>query len=594
VGPGEQTTLGWFERIANFFLRRDRSAFYLVDQRPFPVPFVVRTRANAAGHAVKSQVLVTFTLPRGDRDGLAKFIANVLGERPALTTGDLYNLLRPEVARIAQETLERALGAGAEISYPDAEVAIRRALADLVGPRYGLGVDATLAPLTAVASLNFHLGTGTSPAVRSCAACRHELPVSLSICNRCSARQPEIVTAGGVPSAESPLFTSDGQQVELDVVVRVQGQHDDFAPERIAPALVGAVAAHLRERAFSELLAPGGFAALEQAASAALAAALAGYGMTLVTIAIVDARSKTGQWVLAARADLDRATENVRLGLAWLEQRDTELDLEQLVLTRILRQQQQQRDQAFARDTAATSDRERRDDLAQRDAALAIASAHRDGATRAARDGVEHERQRRDAAIAIELRAGQLEAELAGLRARRDLDFEERQRRERLELDLAAAREAQQLDKLRGMAELDRMLAAQEHAHELEKRTQLGGLSPEAMIAIQAAELSRADGGGAAWANALAQRGGADTERRHGEDMRALLERQHVGSAALMDRAMAAMSEVARSRAEAPAFAGAPLVAVASTSTASKACATCGARCRIDARFCDACGSAQS
>jgi hypothetical protein len=594
--PGEQTTLGLFERIANFFLRRERTAFYLVDQRPFMVPFVVRTRPNAAGHSVKSQVLVTLTLPRGDHAGLASFIANVLGDRPAFTTGDLYNLLRPDVARIAQETLERALGTGEEISYPDAEVAIRRALAEVVGPRYGLGVDATLAPLTAIASLNFHLGTGAAPSVRRCTSCKRELPASLSFCDGCGAKQPAVIDPpGGKPSAQSPLFTSDGQQVELDVVVRVQGQHEDFGPERIVPALVGAVAAHLRDRTFTALTSPGGFTALEQAASGAIAEALRGYGLSLVAIAVVDARSKTGQWVLAARADLERAAEDVRLGLSWLEQRDNELDLEQLVLTRILRMQSQQRDHAFARDEATTADRERRDGLAQRGAVLEVAAAQRDGATRAAKDAVEHDKQRRDAAVAIELRATNLEAELAELRARRDLDLEDRARRERLEIDLAAAREQQQLDKLRAMAELDRQIAAQEHAQELEKRGQLQGLSPEAMIAMQAAELARTEGGGAAWASAMAQRGSAETERRHAEEMRALLERQQAGNTGLMDKAMGAMADVAKSRAEAPPViaGGGPVVTVASTTeTPTKTCPSCGARSRADATFCGSCGTA--
>jgi len=590
--PGERTTLGLFERVANFFLRRERTAFYLVDQRPFPVPFVVRTRANAAGQVVKSQVLVTFTLPRGDRQALASFIANVLGDRPAFSTGDLYNLLRPEVARVAQDTIERAAASG-DISYPDAEAAIRRALADVVGPRYGLAVDATLAPLTAIATLTFHLGTGTAPKVRPCTSCKSELPASLRFCDKCGAKQPSVVDSAEPPTAESPLFTSDGQQVELDLVVRVQGIHDDGKPTRIAPALVGAAAAHLRNITFTALTSPGGFAALEQALVGVVTEALHSFGLQLVAIAVVDARSKTGQWVLSARADLDRATEDIKLGLSWLEHRDTELDLEQLTLTRILRQQQQQRDQAFARDEAGMTDRERRDALGSRGAALEVASAQRDATTRATKDTLEHERQRRDLAAATELRTSRLEAELAELRARRDLDLEGRKRSAELELQLSAAAEAQQLDKLRAMAEIDRETTAQAHAHDLDKRKQLAGLTPEAMIAMQAAELSRADGGGAAWANAISQ--SSETARKHAEEMRALLERQQAGTAALMDKAIGAMSEVARSRAEAaPVIAGAgPIVTVASTTDAAptKVCAACGARGKADATFCGACGA---
>lgn len=588
--PGERTSLGLFERIASFFLGRDRTAFYLVDQRPFPVPFVVQTRPGPSGQTVKSQVLVTFTLPRGDRDALARFIANVLGPRPAFTAGDLYNLVRPDVVRVAQEALERAAAAhpDGELSYPDAEAAIRVGLDALVGPRYGLTVDATLAPLTRITSLDLRLGTGVVPSVRPCRACRRELPASLRFCDGCGAKQPEVTDGGAAPTLESPLFTADGQQVELELVVRVQGQHDDVDPAMVAPALVGAAAAYLRGTTFTALASPGGFAALEGALTATAAATLAGLGLTLSALAVIDARTRSGEWLLSARADLERAREAVRLGHAWLEQRDGELDLEALTLTRVLRQQQTQRDHAFARDEELTGDRERRDALAARQAALDVTAAQRGGEVRTATDAVAHEQARRELAHTTELRRTRLTAELDELKARRDLDFADGERRKRLELELAAVAEAQQLDKLRAMAELDRAAVDQAHAHDLAKRRALDGLSPEQMIAVQAGELARTEGGGAAWANVLAQRHGADAERRHGEETRAVYE-----------RAMASMADVARSRAEpAPVVAGggAPVVTVATTGGAapSRACKACSATIKADAGFCGACGATQA
>jgi len=581
--PGERTSTSLFQRIASFFVQRERTAFYLVDQRPFPVPFVVQTRATASGHTVKTQILVTFQLPKGDREALASFIANVVGERPSVSTGELYNLLRPDVARIAQDVLERAAASG-DLSYPDAEAEIRRQVTGAIGRRYGLTADATVAPLTAVASLSLHLGTGTAPALRPCGACRAELPVALRFCDKCGAPQP-VGTVGTAPvDAASALFTSDGQQVELDLVVRVQGQHDDFSPARVAPAVVSAAAAHLRTVGFPALIAPGGFAALEQAIGPAVTEALHGLGMTLVALAAVDARTKTGPWLLAARADLERAAEDVRLGLAWLEHRDTELDLEQLTLTRVLREQHQRRDQAFAQDDAATADRERRDGLAARQAALDLTSLGRNAAATTARDTIDHERQRRDAAHATELRRTVVDAELAELRARRELDLADIERRKRLELELAAIGEQQQVDKLRAMAQIDRDTAAQDHAHELEKRAGLRGLSPDEMIAMQAGELARSAGGGAAWAGVLAAR--ADIERRHADEARGIY-----------GQAMAAMADVAKSRAEAAPVIAAPVVSVgapgaaAAAGPAARACASCGAAIKPDARFCSGCGT---
>ncbi len=577
--PGERTSVTLFQRIANFFTQRERTAFYLVDQRPFLVPFVIQTRPSASGQIVKTQVLVTLLLPKGDRDALASFIANVVGARTSMSTGELYNLLRPDVARISQAVIERAAAQG-EISYPDAEAEIRRQLADAIGRRYGLTADATLAPLTAIASLTLQLGTGAAPRLRTCVACRAELPASLAFCDHCGAAQPTMTVGGAPIDAATALFTRDGQQVELDLVVRVQGQHDDFTPARVAPAVVSAAAAHLRGVDFAALIGPGGFTALEQAIAPSVTEALHSLGMTLVALAAVDARTKTGPWLLAARADLERATEDVRLGLAWLEQRDHELDLEQLTITRVLRTQQQRRDQAFGQDEAATADRERRDGLAARQAALDTAKVARDAEVVGARDAADHARQRRDVGHATELRRTQVEAELAELRARRDLDFADNERRKRLELELAAVAEQQQLDKLRQMAELDRQTAALDHAHEVEKRAALRGLSPDEMIAMQAGELAKSAGGGAAWASVLASR--ADLERRHADETRGVY-----------DKAMAAMAEVARSRAEPGAVVAVPVVGVGVGGQAgpSRACSACGAAMKPDARFCGACGT---
>lgn len=544
--PGERTSLSLFQRIANFFTQRERTAFYLVDQRPFPVPFVVRTRPSSSGQSVKSQVLVTFLLPKGNRDALALFIANVMRDRPSVSTGDLYNLLRPEVARISQEVLERET-ADNDIDYAAAEADIRRRLSESIGARYGLLVEATLAPLTAIASINLQLGTGVAPKVRACPKCRAEIPASMKFCDRCGEQQPTVTVGGGPVDATTPLFTADGQQVELDLVLRVQGQHDDFTPNKVAPAIVSAAAAHLRSIAYPALTGPGGFTALEQAIAPRITDALQSLGMRLVSVAVVDARTKTGQWALAARADLERATEDLRLGLAWVEYRDNELDLEALALTRVLREQQQRRDHRFAEDSAALGDRERREDLANRQATM------------------DHAKVQRDAALS----SARLEAELAELRKRRDFGLEDIEKKKKLELELERLAQEQQLAKMRAMAELDREAQQLEHSHEMEKRAALRGLSPDEMIAMQAGELAKSEGGGAAWANALASRG--ETERRHAEEQRQVY-----------DKAMASMAQVASSRA-APSH-GAPVVAVANT------CPSCGAGLREGAKFCNACG----
>jgi hypothetical protein len=230
--------------------------------------------------------------------------------------------------------------------------------------------------------------------------------------------------------------------------------------------------------------------------------------------------------------------------------------------------------------------------------------------------GLDSERARRqadDAAYAAKLRDDQA--------------FADHARRVALAEDLADRAETRQLDKLRAMAEIDQKIATQENEHQLKLRESLRGLDEREMIAMQATDLAKTPGGGAAWAQALAA-GEAQKEReqriateaRHASEMRDLLREQagamqgvmqaqldrmealaqramesaeghqrDAGAAALHDRSLDAMSRVAASRA-----APAPVVATAGElAAAGVRCKSCSAPLRADARFCAACGSAQ-
>jgi hypothetical protein len=696
--PGEQTSVTLFERIANFFSgRRDRTALYLIDVRPVPVAFAVQTRPTAEGKSIQSQVVVSFSLGRGDKEGIASFVANVLGPKPAFSAQDLHDLLRPEVTRYAGAVLERLASEG-PIRYADAESEIRRELTERLGPRYGLSLAVSVAPLVSTASLNICLGTGQAPQLRRCGDCGAELPAAMKFCDRCGGRQKAAVTPSracskcGVevapgdtfcagcghpftePSASAaPLFTSDEVAVEVDLVVRVQGQHEDFSPERIAPALMGAAASHLRHVPFARFATADGLSAMEQAVRGTVEQALAGFGLQLVSLSVVDVRSKRGTWLLGAREDLRRAQEDLLLGREWLKQREGEIDLAEVTLAQRLAQQRvtreaklkelgealeadrrraaMQTDDAFARDERALADRQRRDALsgghgaldvteaqraAQRDlgvqaARRAVTDAtrlekqegeladighsmlkekaafeHASGLTRGAME-VEAEKRRQQVALDSEQRRRASEDALAAARGQKDVDYDDHSRRAKLEQELKAAEEARQVEKLRAMAELDRQIAAQEHAHERGMREALRGLSEREMIAAQATELAKTEGGGAAWAQALAgdeaRRLGAEHANRIEEVMRRQLDRMENmttaaldsaaqrdrGAAGVYEKSMDAMSRVAASKA-----APAPVVAAAVAGSGAR-CKNpdCGAALRSDATFCGACGQQQ-
>ena len=655
--PGEQTTVPLFERIANFFSGKGAdTAFYLLDLRPIAIPFAVQSRPNSQGRSVQAQILTSFQLPRGDRDAVGTFLNNVLGARAGFTSADLYNLLRPEVTRIAGLVLERMASEGeGEIRYADAEAEIRRALGEQLARRYGLIVDVGVAPITSTASLSFRLGSG-----------------------------------GDGSDGGKGLFTADGEAVEVDLVVRVQGQNEDFRPERLQPALSAATAARLRGLPLAQLTSGEGFTAVEDALRTDAARELASFGMRLLSISVIDVRSKTGVWLLGARAEISRAQAELGIRREWLDQSSREVDVQELALQQALRRQQVERDarlrtlkselegsrrehglqaeHALAKDQAQLGDRRQRQDLiagqadldvnearvrAQRQLDLDVASRSVSQAQRQDRQADELDELKHGATKAstafegradlarkeldLEAEKRQKQLELDSQRARRladdaaytnqkrgDVEFEDHARRRHLDEDLADRAEVRQAEKLRAMAELDQKLAAQENEHQLKLRDSLRGLGEREMIAMQATELAQSEGGGAAWAQALAA-GDAQKEKeqrlqdhaRHASEMKDMLQAQldrmqalteramateasrqrDAGAAALYDRSMDAMSRVAASRA-----APAPVVGTIATGGAAPPsepapvgprCKSCGAGLRPDARFCAGCGSAQ-
>ncbi len=608
--PGERTTITLFERIARFFHdltsggpRDDRTALFLVDQRPVPVPFAVTTRGSRDGRSLATQVLCTFHLPRGDKARMAAFLANVVGDRAGFAAQDLHDLLRPEVGRIATLRLEK-LQEAERFSYPEAERAVRDALEDSLGPRYGLAVSVTLAPVAATVSFNVCLGTGRAPRVRACVGCARELPSALIFCDGCGARQPtamaperacsacgsSIADAHGfctgcgaaftAPSAAAqPLFSRDGEELEVDLVVRVVGANPDFRVEALHAALAGAAAAYVRTVDFGVLASASGFAGLAGAMQADLELALAAFGLNLGALDVLDLRTKHGAWLLGARADLGRAREALGLGRDWLQQRASELDLESLALAQSLAQQAVQREHrlaevreglvegrreaglrledSLARDTATLADRAAREGLADRAAAFDAAGARRDASTtletrRAQREvesadraygrdveveAQEHTQARRwsaaehDAGLerarlsleaertrqAIELDLERAQAAAAAARAASGAAFDDHERRRRLDVETADREVARQTEKLRAMAELEREMAADDAKREQERIAALKGLDAKAALALQAVELAKSEGG-AAFADALARLAEAEsTASRHAD-----------------------------------------------------------------------------
>jgi hypothetical protein len=185
--------------------------------------------------------------------------------------------------------------------------------------------------------------------------------------------------------------------------------------------------------------------------------------------------------------------------------------------------------------------------------------------------------------------------------------FEDHARRAHLGEEIAAAEQARHLAKLAAMADLDRKMAEEEHAQKRELRESLKGLSEREMIAAQATELARTEGGGAAWAAALAGDEARRVAAEHAAKLEGVMAQQldrleHLTTSALASAAqraggtdhvyessMESMSRVAASRA-------APTPAVIAAAVApGAACKNpeCRAVLAEGALFCGSCGTSQ-
>lgn len=509
--PGEQTTANLWkevlagrgaEPIAEHVLGIERVALYLVDLRPIPIGFSVEApRADGGLTSVHVQALVA---PGNTRDALTALVTEVVRDQASLASAELHGRVRADLEQAVRDALRARPG-----DLPAAEREARRTLESRALARTGLRLELVLAPRSTV----------------------HRLDVALS----------------------DALLTSDAKALELDVVVSVQA---DKPPALPTDALLAAARRFLRDRAAADVLAEGGFAALEQALSEALTGPLAQAGHRLLSIDLVDVRSPGAAWTLGARAAMAKATAELAVGREWLTVRDDERALEALTQAAVLKQQQQGRDHAFTARQAKIDDARRHADLDAAERELrqkARAADHGDALTG---DAQRHERER----VAESQRAA-LE------RDRMALDSDRARRAAEDEAHKDKLKRESRLEELRGMAALDADIADREQRHRVEVMAKLEGKTEAQILAMQATDLASKEHG-AAFAEALGKLGDGDAARRERERADARLDAKDERMMRLVEKAL-------------------------TPGVRADSCTRCGAILQPAAQFCGGCGTAR-
>lgn len=485
--PGFRTTETVVDRFINAFsCRLDNTSVYLIDLRPILVPLEIT--AQSGGTSTTYEVLVEARIPEDDTRLLRMFDA-LVRDKPAITTREVYDELRPRILALATPRLTSARLDPAQRAATETE--LQKVLQASVGEPCGLEVAVSVAASSTSTTVQLRVGGAATPATKKCvnAGCGVQLESSRKFCGKCGGQQPVMTQPGRScgkcgnvvaegrrfcgkcgepfvppPAHEAPIYTADSQQVELDVIVRADGQHDETSADRLLPAVASAVSQHLRTRNFADLGTVLGFADLERAIRETVSTAAGALSLTVTSVTLLDMRAKGQEWLLGARAELEREKAGLQVGREWIVTEAQRLDLEQLHLELQLRTQRMQRAHALAQDADALADRQRRQSLLDAEAALEAADANRradrdlavDAAQRRERRGVRDQEQADALAGASQRQERDVQAAgFARENERTQAHHEMGLERDVAQHDAALAREAMKLGSERQRSETD-------------------------------------------------------------------------------------------------------------------------------------------
>jgi RNA polymerase subunit RPABC4/transcription elongation factor Spt4 len=468
---------------------------------------------------------------------MAAFIDQVVGASLSLSAQELHARLKGELERQAEQLLHRH---PADLGRAEAE--LRRALAgrlDLLG----LEMELVVAEREGLLRLELLMGSPQAPLHASCSACQSSVPAGMRFCPRCGARQEP----GAEPTAER-LITRDQEEVELDVVLVVGSRGRGLGEGPVRQALFAALARRLRGLAAAELEPQ--LDALAAALSSDLDGALAGLGLRVHQLAILDLRRRGQEWERAVRAEMARARGEAALGREWLGVEELELANQALTLALQLRREKVVGEHLLSQ-AELQLDQERR--------RAAIEAGQRE--LLRARQAAEHDDQ-----VTAAQRSGQLSelaAQQQSARLRQQADDEAYADQRRREGRLA---------ELERLAALDRQMADQDMRHRKELSEGRGAAE---IIALQASELAgKTHGGDFARALAAMSQGEAVQKEREGTVL--AFRRAAEQATSMAERSMDAHARVA--------------AAAAGASAVGRACAHCGTRLGRQDAFCPECG----
>jgi hypothetical protein len=377
---GVQVAVGLIERFANLFTGSvERKSFYVVSRQPISVISAPVQFQDGAGRSVGVRALVSVSAPVGDPDRLVNLIEALLAQNVFIEASQVRSQLAPVVDQAIRGALVK--GADGTLDVTASSTNLKKALDAQLG-RIGFAIDVSLSSGEARLEVEVRLGEAPTPALKMCVrpGCGNMIQQTKRFCGVCREPQPVATNpstacfdcghtvapgkrfCGNCRAEQKPssiineaLYTSDGEQLRVYLSLLVEGYQGRADDGRIQNAVQAALRSQLQRVTAAQIANRQGLAAFQESVKLDIEAAVASVGARLVGVGALDVRQTNGEWILQARAELERAKKESQLDREWLarDREDLEvsglqLDLKSLQYEMAMRRVAIENDQAVA------------------------------------------------------------------------------------------------------------------------------------------------------------------------------------------------------------------------------------------------------
>jgi hypothetical protein len=371
---GVQVAVGMLERFASFFTNSiDRKSFYVVSRQPISVMSAPVQFQDGAGRSSNVRALVSVSVPVKDPDRLVTLIETLLQQNVFVETSQVRSQLAPVVEQAMRGALVKGADGGLDLQATTS--ALKKALEAQLG-RVGFAIDVSLSSGEPRMEVEIRLGEAPAPALKKCVNtdCANMLQQTKKFCGKCGTAQPIATTptmgcfecgnlvavgkkfCGKCGAEQKPatvineaLYTSDGEQLRVFMSLLVEGYQGRGDDARIQNAVQAVLRSQLQRMPVSQLTSRQTLAAFQESIKLDIEAAVASVGGRVVGIGALDVRQTNGEWILQARAELERARKEAILDREWLARDAEDLEINGLQYEMALRRVALESDHTLAK-----------------------------------------------------------------------------------------------------------------------------------------------------------------------------------------------------------------------------------------------------